>query len=452
MAEILLDSFQDYIAREKLFTKNDWLLLAVSGGVDSVVLCDLCFEAGYSFTVAHCNFHLRGEESEKDEAFVTALGEKYKAEVLTKKFDTEQYANAQKISIQVAARDLRYAWFKEIIESKQKHANATAYILTAHHADDNAETVLMNFFKGTGIQGLKGILPKAGKIVRPLLFAHKIDILNFAKQKELSFREDSSNASDKYSRNYIRHNIIPLIEKIYPQASFNINTTIDHCREADILYNQAIAQHKKKLLAFRNNEIHIPVLKLKQVVPLATVVFEIIKEYGFTSAQTPEILKLLDSETGKLVLSHTHRILKNRNWIIISPLQLTNENIIVIEKENEQVFFENGQLTLSQKKITAEKAIITATPNVALLDLKEIQFPLLLRKWKEGDYFYPLGMAKKKKVARFLIDKKLSIIEKEKVWVIEMNKKIIWVVNQRIDDRFKISNATSYMLSIELKT
>ncbi|MFT3947226.1 MAG: tRNA lysidine(34) synthetase TilS [Agriterribacter sp.] len=458
MDETLINNFKTYIKSRQLFADNDLLLLAVSGGIDSVVLCELCYAAGYTFIIAHCNFQLRGEESDKDGQFVQALAEKYAVEFLVKRFDTGAYAAAQKCSIQVAARELRYQWFNEIVSSyKEDNAErktalkVPAYIVTAHHADDNVETVLMNLFKGTGISGMRGILPKAGKIVRPLLFAQKKDLIAFAEQNQLVYREDSSNASDKYSRNYIRHNIIPAIEAIYPQASVNINKTITHFKDAAILYNQAIEYQKKKLLWSRNDEVHIPVLKLLQASPLQTIVFEIAKAYGFTAAQTDEIIKLLHSETGKYILSPSHRILKNRNWIIISPLQDKGDQVIVIEKETTLVFFETGKLSLTEKKFQQDKTIIPANQNIALLDLKNIRFPLLLRRWKEGDYFYPLGMPKKKKLARFLIDKKLSIAEKEKVWVLEMNKKIVWIVNQRIDDRFKICATTTRVLQVNFE-
>ena len=455
MSATLLNSFKNYIVQQKLFTENDLLLLAVSGGVDSVVLCELCYLAGFKFIIAHCNFQLRGEESDKDEVFVETLSERYNVRVLVKKFDTEAYAAAQKCSIQVAARELRYSWFKEITDSRNESNNKLEhpdYILTAHHADDNVETVLMNLFKGTGISGLRGILPKAGSIVRPLLFAYKKELTTFADNKGLLFREDSSNASNKYSRNYIRHNIIPAIETIYPQASSNILKTISHFSEVETLYFQAIEYHKKKLLEYRNDEIYIPVLKLKQASPLSTIIYEIAKDYAFTPAQTSEIVKLLDSETGKFILSPTHRILKNRNWIIISPINTNKENIIVIENETEVVYFEHGKLSFTQKKFQTDNMPFSTSPVIALLDLKDIRFPIVLRKWKEGDYFYPLGMQKKKKVARFLIDQKVSLSAKEKIWVLEMNKKIIWVVGQRIDERFKVVHSTKAILQIVLET
>ncbi|OJY88928.1 MAG: tRNA lysidine(34) synthetase TilS [Sphingobacteriales bacterium 40-81] len=452
MNETLIDSFRHFVTSEQLFTPDDMLLLTVSGGIDSVVLCELCYSAGYKFIIAHCNFQLRGDESDKDEQFVQALAKKYAVGFLVKKFDTNAYAQAQKCSIQVAARELRYQWFNEIVSfSRIYEAANPQYIVTAHHADDNAETVLMNLFKGTGISGMRGILPKTGRLVRPLLFAQKKELVSFATKNGLVYREDSSNASDKYSRNYIRHNIIPAVAAIYPQASVNINKTITHFRDADVLYNQAIEHHKKKLLEFRNGEVYIPVLKLLQASPLHTIIFEIIKAYGFSSAQTDEVLKLLNSETGKFIVSPTHRVLKNRNWIIISPMQAKSDTIIVVDKESEVSFFENGRLSFSQKKYQENKSALPSAQNIALLDVKDIRFPLLLRRWKQGDYFYPLGMTKKKKIARFLIDRKMSLVEKEKVWVLEMNKKIIWVVNQRTDNRFKVNDKTTDILQIKFQ-
>src|SRR5450755_4470878 len=243
----LLQRFIDNIQNENLFQKNDRLLLAVSGGVDSVVLCELCSQAGFNFELAHCNFQLRGAESERDEAFVQSLGEKYSAKVFIKKFDTEKYAEEKKISIQVAARELRYEWFEELIVSLTNNpqpttnsysetsyiAHRTSYILTAHHANDNIETLLMNFFKGTGIKGMQGILPKQVKIIRPLLFAKKEEILSFAEENNLSFVVDSSNLSDKYTRNYFRNQLIPAVEKVFPRVEENLLNNIERFKDTE---------------------------------------------------------------------------------------------------------------------------------------------------------------------------------------------------------------------------
>lgn len=438
----LLEKFSANIQNENLFNQKDVLLIAVSGGVDSVVLCALCKQAGFNFTIAHCNFQLRGEESDRDEAFVKNLATKYGVEVLVNKFETDVFASANKLSIQVAARELRYGWFKELIK------NETAkYLLTAHHANDNIETLLMNFYKGTGISGLRGILSKQGNIIRPLLFAKKEELIAFAKTNDLSFVEDSSNALDKYSRNYLRNQFIPAVEKLYPKAEENLIDNLQRFREIEILYQQSIQLHKKKLLEQKGNEIHIPVLKLKKTVPLHSVIFEILKDFGFTANQTDDAIHLLDAESGKYILSSSHRLIKNRNWLIIAANDTKEAGQILIEGAG-NIMFENGQLAL--KKIVKVKSEIVNDTAIAQLDLATIQYPLLLRKWKKGDYFYPLGMKKKKKLSRFFGDLKLSLLQKEKIWVLEMNQKIIWVVGHRIDDRFKLNDHTKEMLEIKL--
>lgn len=435
----LLEAFKDFVKREALFAPTESLLVAVSGGLDSVVLCELCLRAGYDFTMAHANFQLRGEESRRDELFVRGLGEKYGKPVLVQHFDTARYAEDNKCSIQVAARELRYNWFNEL------HTGA---ILTAHHQDDNIETLLMNFFKGTGVAGLRAILPRQGKIVRPLLFATREMLHQWAMQEQLAWVEDSSNASDKYTRNFFRHQILPLIEGVYPGVRQNLGDNILRFREIETLYQEAIAGHKKKLLVQKGEEVHIPVLKLKKSRPLHTLIYEIIHPLGFSPRQVPEVVGLLDSSSGKYIASGTHRILKDRSWLIISPLVPTPADNILIEAPEGVVSYAGGELRFQLLEGTGtDKASADATE--AWLDASAIQFPLLLRKWRPGDYFYPLGMRKKKKLARFLIDARLSLVRKEKIWVLEMDKKIVWVVGMRIDDRFKLTNGTRQMLRIQ---
>ncbi|MCO5240658.1 MAG: tRNA lysidine(34) synthetase TilS [Chitinophagaceae bacterium] len=451
MQDLLL-LFQEYIRKERLFPSNNQLLLAVSGGADSVVLCELFHLSGYQFAIAHCNFQLRGEESIRDEQFVYSLAERYRSRLFSKRFETESYVSQKKVSVQVAARELRYRWFDELATHLHAETGCPVYVATAHHGDDNIETVLMNFFKGTGVGGMRGILPKIGMIIRPLLFTGKQDILAFAKEQALEFVEDSSNASDKYSRNYVRHRIIPAIEEIYPAARQSIMDNIDRFRDIELLYNQAISAHKKKLLEEKKGELSVSILKLSRVEPLKTVVFEIIKQYGFTAKQTKDAVALLEAETGKFVLSPTHRILRHRNRLIISPLKRLTNQMILIQEEDTEVIFEGGRLNIATKEVKDREMDFPLSSTIACLDLKQIEFPLILRKWKAGDYFYPLGMHKKKKLARFFIDQKMSLIEKESVWVIEMKKKIVWVVNKRIDDRFKVTASTKNMLRISLET
>lgn len=439
----LLSQFREFIKRENLFQKEDRLLLAVSGGVDSVVLTDLVNKAGYAFEIAHCNFKLRDAESDRDESFAKELAEKYKVVFHTKSFDTNAIAAAEKKSIETTARDLRYEWFKTLLKEKK-----LKYLLTAHHADDNIETVAMNFFRGTGIAGLHGILPKQGHIVRPLLFARRVAIEKYASEEKIVFITDSSNLSSDYTRNSFRNEILPLIKKSFPGADNNVLQNINRLQEVELLYQQSIELHKKKLLEQKGNEWHIPVLKLLKSTPLNTIVYEIIKDFGFTAHQTEEVIALLESETGKYIASSTHRIIKNRHWLIIAPNNSAAASHILIEQEDRKIVFAGG--ILSFETIDATNYKIKTDSSIAQLDAAEIKYPLLLRKWKQGDYFYPLGMKKKKKLSRFFIDQKLSLTQKENVWVIEMNKKIIWVVGMRIDDRFKLNPGTKQLLKLTL--
>lgn len=455
----LLKSYTDFIEQNGLFHSTDKLLLAVSGGIDSVVLSYLSKKAGYSFSIAHCNFALRGEESERDETFVRKLASTLGVPLFVKRFDTKKYAEEKKVSIQVAARELRYDWFRQILEGNAQEdlqegvpdkTGPYQYLLTAHHQDDNIETVLMNFCKGTGVTGLRGMLPRQEQIVRPLLFASREQIAAFADQHGLTWVEDSSNDETKYTRNYFRKVIIPAVEKIYPQVRDSISHNINRFSEVAELYGQAVEANKKKLLELHGNEVRIPVLKLVKSSPRRTLIYEIIKDYGFTAHQVEEVEKLLTSESGRYITSATHRILRNRAWLIIAPQASSRESIVVLNKgESEAVF---NELRLRLKLLEGESVKFSTDNSSATLDAREIQFPLLIRKWKEGDYFYPLGMRKKKKLARFFIDIKLSKIEKEKVWVVESHKKIVWVIGYRIDDRFKLSPSTQKALHLSISS
>jgi tRNA(Ile)-lysidine synthase len=459
----LLQRFREFTQQQNLFHGKDKLLLAVSGGVDSVVLCELCKQAGYNFTIAHCNFQLRGKESERDEEFVRDLGKKYNAEVLVKKFDTEKYAEENKKGIQEAARDLRYEWFKEIVSRQSSVANRqtsnvnprdsrlTTHVLTAHHADDNIETVMMNFFRGTGLHGLEGIPVVHQYIRRPLLPFWKQELIRFAEENKLEFVEDSSNQSVKYTRNLFRNEIIPLISKVYPGVKTNLQDNINRFSEIQKLYQLSVDEIKKKLCKVKNNEVHIPVKQLTAYHNKA-LIFEIISDYGFTERQVDEVIKLAEAGSGKFIQSPStpHRIIKFRNWFIISKDQSADAEMAVIEEGVKNVQCSMFNVQFSTFETTNFK--FQTSNLIACLDADEITFPLIFRKWKQGDYFYPLGMKKKKKLARFFIDQKLSKTEKEKAWVIEMNKKIVWVVGMRIDDRFRITEKTKKILKISLET
>lgn len=445
--ENLVNLFQESVKQQQLFNKRDRLLLAVSGGMDSVVLAECCYRSGFDFGIAHANFRLRGEENERDEQFVKTLAAKYQKPFMVRKFNTQEYADLHSVSIQVAARELRYAWFESLLGKAPEHFR---FVLTAHHLNDNIETMLMYFFRGTGIAGLRGMVPKQGNIMRPLLGFPKSELKKFAEEQQLSWVEDSSNESDKYTRNYFRNKLIPSVEAVFPGTMHNLGGNLHRFTEAEILYLQAVQQHKKKLLKCREGEIHIPILLLKKSQPLQTIIYEIIREYGFSSAQVEECIRLLDSGNGKYISGASHRIIKNRAWLIIAPLQNSGAAHVIIEKNHTAVSFPEGELLLKIFK-AGTHVEIEKNLTLALLDADKISFPLVLRKWKAGDYFYPLGMKKKKKIARFLIDQKLSKTAKEKVWVLEMDQRIVWVVGLRIDNRFCLSPAAKEILKIEMR-
>jgi len=441
----LPERFLRYVRDNGLFRPKDHLLIAVSGGADSACLCELCHRAGFSFTMVHCNFQLRGAESDRDEMFVRSRAEHYRVPVHLRRFDTAAYAEQRRVSLQVAARELRYAWFEELVQREREslrsaNPDSTVWLLTAHHADDNIETVLINFFKGTGIRGLRGMLAKHHHLVRPLLFARRSEIDAFLSGNGIPFMEDSSNLTDNYTRNYFRHQVIPGIQKVFPGAEGNLLDNIERFADIETLYRQALERHRKKLLVFHEKEVHVPVLALSKTRPLATVVYEIVREYGFTPSQTGEVIHLLHAETGKQVVSPTHLIFRNRKWLIISPREPTHSANIMIMENEPVVRFGGGRLEIS--RYDYDPASGEGGRDIAVLDSAHIVYPLLLRKWKRGDYFYPLGMNKKKKLSRFFIDNKLSLAEKERTWLLESDKRIIWILNHRIDDRFKITPST----------
>jgi len=436
----LVEAFRVYIKQSHLSNPQFSFIVATSGGIDSVVLCELCHQTALSFSIAHCNFNLRGAESERDEAFVQDLGKKYGVPVFVKRFDTGQYGVLKKLSIQEAARELRYQWF----EALRKEINAS-FVLLAHHANDNIETVLMNLFRGTGLHGLTGIPERTddGHCLRPLLHHTRTEIEAFAKENHLQWVDDSSNQSSKYTRNFFRNEIIPAVQKVYPQATENVMHTITRLKKTEALYEQLVDGVLKKLVIQEGTEAKVPIAKLLQYKD-TSLPYEVLKKFGFGEKQVPEILKLASSESGSFMQNDQYRIIRNRKWFIITAVQAPPATIIAVEENTKKVVLPYGVLQI--KRMEKAAFHLNTSPLVAQLDNREITFPLLVRRWKEGDYFYPLGLRKKKKLARFFIDQKLSLADKEKVWVVESASRIIWVIGYRIDDRFKLTDATKHML------
>jgi tRNA(Ile)-lysidine synthase len=444
----LQQRFDKHVSQNALFDKNSLLVIAVSGGLDSMVLSELCRQADYNIILAHCNFKLRGEESLRDQQFVNEYAKKNNIPFYTVSFDTLDYIALNKLSVQEGARLLRYKWLNELADRLSNEKRLSTYVLTAHHADDQIETLMMHFFRGTGLNGLTGIPEKNGKILRPLLGFTKKELLAYSEANNIPFVVDSSNLTSDYTRNLFRNEIIPEIEKVYPSIKENLLDNIQRFKETESLYRKLLAPLLKKILLQKGNEYHVSIQSLFKT-KNNTLVYEIIHPFGFTEGQIEEVIKLASANSGSYIEAPQtkYRIIKHRNHFVVAPPLQNYSGMVLIEGNQDTVDYPAGELKL---EVHSEMPFLTSTDqNIALMDAASIRFPLVLRKWKEGDYFYPLGMRKKKKIARFLIDLKLSKTDKEKIWVIESDQRIIWVIGQRIDDRFKITNTTSKILKIK---
>ncbi len=440
----MLNSFQKFILEKQLFQENEKVLIAVSGGVDSVVLCHLFHQANFAFGIAHCNFQLRGDDSNDDAIFVKKLAEEMQVPFFEIAFDTHDYVEKNKISIQVAARDLRYDWLEKI-----RVENGFQYIATAHHLDDSLETILYNFTKGCGIRGLRGISPKKEKIIRPLLFTHKKEVLDYSKIHKISFREDASNSTDKYARNNIRHHVIPALEKINPSLQKTVDENIQRLQETEQLFNYAITLLQKEVSESRGEQLFIHLEKLLATPAPSTLLFEILHPFGFNNDQTAQMISTIENQPGAIFHSSSHQVLLDRDFFIVKKTTEAIEDQFIIFKNNTSITFSEGQLYF---EITDQLPDFSQKEkHVAHFDLEKITFPLTLRKWKAGDYFQPIGMnGQGKKMKKFLTDLKLNRFEKEAVWVLESDGEICWVVGIRMDERFKISEDSISILKINL--
>lgn len=443
---LLEQRFRDHLGVKGFWTKQDVLLLACSGGLDSVVLAHLLYHAGQRFALVHCNFNLRGEESKRDEAFVRQLAVAMGVPVYVQSFDTAAILQQRGGGVQEMARELRYTWFVQLAAAKSSMGNA--WVLTAHQADDLAETMAMNFFRGTGLAGLHGIQEHVGIYVRPLLFATRKEILDYAEATGIDWVEDSSNATPDYTRNRFRQQILPGVEEVFPAVRKNLVANAKRFAEIEIVYRKQINAFKNKLIEKRGGQIGIAVNSLKEADPLDTIVYEIFSDFGFGAAQVSEIKKLFTASSGKWIASATHRVLRDRAWLLVEPVDANEQTVHVVDAPISRVTVNGNELLFNP---LPNNAIPDTDPHHAWIDAADLHFPLLVRPWKQGDYFYPLGMKRKKKISRFLTDLKLSAYDKEQQYVVESAKRIVWVVGKRIDNRFRVSDATQHIILIQLR-
>ena len=428
---------QQFITEKSLFKREDKLILGISGGADSVCLMHVFLELGYSFELAHCNFNLRGEESDADEYFVKDLAKKYQLKIHVKQFDTLVYAAENKISTQMAARDLRYAWFEKLrIKSSAK------YLAIAHHANDDVETFFINLVRGSGLKGFLGIKEKNNAIVRPLLSVSRLEIEQYLKDRGLVFREDSSNASVKYLRNKIRHELIPLLAQMNPSIQQTVKDEMRILEGVAQIYASKVEEVRKDLTQEKNGIVQLEISALLALNPLHSYLYELLSAYGFYAVEA--ISKALQGQSGKQFFSSTHQLVVDRENIFISLLNKENEVFEITEKTISLV-----HPLVINFKVIADKTIIYDN-NIAQLDVDKLKFPLTLRKWKQGDKFMPLGMKKFKKLSDFFIDSKFSIIDKQEQWLLCSGVDIVWVLGCRIDERYKLESNTKKVYIAQL--
>ncbi|GAA4282308.1 tRNA lysidine(34) synthetase TilS [Gaetbulibacter aestuarii] len=435
----MLEAFQNHIHNKLAFLRERKLLIAISGGVDSVVLAHLCARSGFNFLLAHCNFNLRGDESDADEDFISDLADDLDKEVFIQHFDTKAYAEEHKCSIQMAARELRYDWFTELAE--QLHFD---YILTAHHADDNLETFLINFSRGTGLEGLTGIPEVNGLFVRPLLPFSNDSIRSFAENNKIAWREDSSNVSVKYLRNKLRHEVIPILKEINPSLLESFQNTLDNLNDtADIVEESVQAVLNRAIISIDSYKVVYNIAKFSKLNNPKAYLFEIFKSYGFKAWD--DVLNLLDAQPGKFVHSDSHRLIKDRECLILTDAQPSDFKCVKINNFNKKIKTPFGKLSFSEVKNTGSE-----TENLIFIDGDVLQMPLVLRSRKEGDVFYPKGMTGKKTLSKYFKDEKFSLVDKEQALLLCSGKDIVWILGKRADDRFKVTDKTKHILKIEL--
>ncbi|MBU2060328.1 MAG: tRNA lysidine(34) synthetase TilS [Bacteroidetes bacterium] len=436
----MLATLKKHIETNLPFLLNKKLLLATSGGLDSMVMAHLFKDLQFDIAIAHCNFQLRGVDSFKDQKFVQDFADENEIPVNITQFDTQAFAADYKLSTQVAARDLRYNWFYELLEEE-----GYDYVLTAHHADDNLETFLINLSRGTGLEGLTGIPEENGSIVRPLLHFTRAEILEYAKENNITWREDASNASDKYLRNKIRHHLVPLLQEINPNFMEAFQKTQSYLQEsaglvedASIMVYQQVAKQEEDSITFDLNQ-------LKKLPNYNAYLYQWLSEFGFTAWN--DVYDLVDAVSGKQIFASNFRLLKNRDSLILSKILVEDEvGPYFITKEQQEI-----SIPLKLTFISVANPAFESN-KIIFVDGDKLQYPLELKRWQEGDSFQPFGMGgKSKKLSKFFKDEKLSLIEKEQCWLLWSANTLVWIIGLRQDERFKITENTTNILKIEFE-
>ncbi len=430
------EKFNNHIFQNFPFLMKSRFFIAVSGGIDSMVLVHLFQKIGFPFAILHCNFQLRGKESDGDMDFVRNYADKFDIPWSIGHFDTKAYAKEMKVSTQVAARELRYDWFNEQLEEKEFD-----YILTAHHIDDSLETFVINLSRGTGLDGLLGIPAMNDTILRPMLIFTRDEIEAYAKENAIIWREDSSNASDNYLRNKIRHHLVPVLKEINPNFLDSFQNTIQYLQQSKSMVDDASGLVFSEVCKEEKGEYHFNLEKLKQLENPNAYLFHWLQSFGFTAWE--DIYNLLDAQSGKQVFSETHVLLKDRKFLILTLKNKIRSTSFLLHKFDLQV---NFPLKFVFCNVTD---ISDTNSNTIFVDEDKLQFPLVLRKWEEGDYFYPFGMNGKKKVSKYFKDEKMSLIDKSNTWLLCSENQIVWVVGKRQDERFKISENTINIIQIK---
>jgi len=440
----MIAGFKRYISENNLIKPGDKILLTVSGGIDSMVMVHLFRLQNYNIGIAHCNFTLRAKESDKDERLVREYAFEHNIPFFSTRFETKVFAKKNRLSVQMAARDLRYKWFEEI-----RKENDYDLIAVAHNLNDNIETLLINLCRGTGLAGLAGMKPVTNRIIRPLLFATRQDILTFSEQHKIVFREDKSNAETKYTRNKIRHLIIPVLKEINPSIEITLNESAERFSGINEIVNGYISLLRERISEEKEQCISFNISHLKPHLHNKAVLFELFKPYGMTTALLNDMKKVIEGKTGGLIITETHRIIKNRKEIIVSDEVIRKETSYSINNLQDFCVFP-GISSARNVRITATFEI-PSDPHTACIDSEKVSFPMRIRKWKAGDYFHPLGMKQKKKLSDYFIDKKYSRFDKENIFILESGGNIVWVIGDRIDNRFKITDTTKKGFLIKLK-